>query len=334
MNRTSLRLAFVATLLSAAASAQDLRHALGAADAVLAGRQVGKRAFSDDVDLHRVQVVRPIRGVRDGATAVVVIDWPKVSLHNRPQPRQSRLYCLQSATTEAARLGLPEAEGPYFRMVGHAGSNPLVQVDSTADGVLRFCELHRRIDAGEDPRDTAVALFDMALGDDAEMRLEAAMLLAEQPIVRSRVPELRWSEALSRAAAETNDIRLKIALAELCAEQRLPGLVDALVVGLDTLQQPDYARAVGRVCRRILGEDAARPLLVRLQTNANSASRSAQILALGATRTEAALDALLQLKQQDSKDAAVDAGLREHGSRRAREAAAPRERKPGGADGG
>src|SRR5262245_8613573 len=105
------------------ALAQDLRKALTDADLVAVARAVGKTAFSDDVELHRLQFVEPLRGARDGQTAAVVVDWPKLSLHNRPSPRQTRLYCLHDATREAQRIGLPQDGGPYYRMSARPGSN-------------------------------------------------------------------------------------------------------------------------------------------------------------------------------------------------------------------
>jgi hypothetical protein len=125
--------------LAAGASAQDLRRGLVAADAVVVARQVGKAAHDDDVTLHTLQVLLDVRG--GGGASVVVLDWPKLALHQRPTPRQSRLYCLQDASRNAAQLGLPPANGPYFKMVGFAGSNPLVGADLDKDPVVGFARL-------------------------------------------------------------------------------------------------------------------------------------------------------------------------------------------------
>src|SRR5712671_1800639 len=90
----NIRHAIATVLFLAAAavpgSAQSLRQGLLAADLVVVGRQVGKQAHDAEVVLHRLQVVRTIRG--DANTAVIVLDWPNLSLHQRPVPRQQRLY--------------------------------------------------------------------------------------------------------------------------------------------------------------------------------------------------------------------------------------------------
>lgn len=334
MTRTSNTATLAAVLLAfvtASVPAQELRFALLDADLVAVGRQIGKQAFDDNVDLHRIQVMETLRsGGGAAAATVTVIDWPNVSLHNRPQPRQSRLYCLHDATREATRIGLPADKGPYYRMNGRAGSNPLIGKDLAQDPFVRFAKLIQDGEAGTTPLDTATALLATAIGDDAMTRLEAARHLAEQPLLAARITPLQWTEVLARASAETTDAEFKIALAELCVGQRLPGLVDALVVGLDTMHAPEYARAVGRLCAVMMGDDAIEPLQKRLQTTADTEARSAMLLALGATRSPKALDALLRYKQLDSKDASIDAALKEHGGKVAREAA---EAKPNSGDG-
>jgi hypothetical protein len=310
----------VAAALIAAAPAQELRKALQDADLVAVARQVGKREANTDLTLHRLQVLQDVRGLPAGVTAVTVLDWPNLSLHNRPVPRQSRLYCLVDAAGPAARLGLPTEGGPYYKMVGWVGSNPLVGADADADPVLRFARALAAAEAGTDPAKTAGAIADLALGDAPAVRTEATQLLAERSDLRARLSPLHWSRFLSRTAAETTDVEYKIALAELCAEQRLEGIVEALIVGLGQVHGVAYARAVGRLAAHLQGEGAAAPLLERLRTCSSVEERAALLLSLGATRTENALTALLQLKQTAGKDAAVEAALKEHRSRRAREA--------------
>jgi len=123
---------------STVAVAQELRKALATADAVLVGRQVGKEEATAEIVVHRVQVLQAVRGTAAGVTTVSVLDWPKLSLHNRPAPRQSRLYCLQDASKDAAQAGLPADQGPYYRMSGWPGSSPTIGADLAADPVLQF----------------------------------------------------------------------------------------------------------------------------------------------------------------------------------------------------
>lgn len=302
--------------LAAGAPAQDLRRALVAADAVVVARQVGKTVHDDDVTLHTLQVLLDVRG-GGGAASVVVLDWPKLALHQRPAPRQSRLYCLQDASRNAAQLGLPAGAGPYYKMVGFAGSNPLVGADLDKDATVAFARLLAAADAGAPPVDIARGAVAAALGPDPVVRLEATRHLAEMPTLRAKLDGLQWSVFVSRAVGETDDIPYKSALAELCAEQRLDGLYDALLVGLSETPDAGYARTVGRIGNALHGEDAAGRLLARLQQVAQKDKRAPLLVALGATNTAAALDALMTMDR--SEPAVLDA-LRSHRHPRAVEA--------------
>jgi hypothetical protein len=304
--------------LIAAVSAQELRRGLVAADAVIVARQLGKTAHDEDVELHKLQVLHDVRGAK-GAPTVTVLDWPKLALHQRPMPRQSRLYCLQDASKAAARLGLPENGGPYFKMVGWPGSNPLVGAEPATDPSVRFAQILAASETGTAPTDTATALFQTALQGAPTVRNEAVRYLTERGDLRAKLVGLQWSQLIARAAGELEDVPYKIALAELCAEQRLDGVFDALVIGLSEIPDPEYARTVGRLGKALHGEDAAVRLTERLRRAAQPAQRAPLLLALGATNTDSALDALLRM---DRTDAAVEAALREHRSPKAQEAVA------------
>ncbi|MFY9343294.1 MAG: hypothetical protein WAT39_12435 [Planctomycetota bacterium] len=306
------------------ATAQELRRGLVGADAVLVARQVGKTAHDENLTLHRLQVLVDVRG-GGGAAAVTVLDWPKLALHQRPTLRQSRLYCLQDASATANRLGLPAADGPYYKMVGWPGSNPLVGAEPDRDPFVQFARVLAAGDAGTSPADTASALYTTALGTDVTTRFEATKHLAERADLRSKLGGLQWSQLLARATGEVDDIGYKTALAELCAAQRLDGVFDALVVSLGQVTDIGYARTVGRIGKALHGEDAAARLVARLQQAGQPGDRAALLLALGATNTAQALDALLVM---DKKDAAVEAALREHRSPRAREAVADKKQPP------
>ncbi|MBL8752339.1 MAG: hypothetical protein JNK15_03480 [Planctomycetes bacterium] len=308
---------FVSVFVTAALlPAQNLRQGLVEADAVVVARQVGKTPHDDDLTLHRLQVVHTVRGAA-GATAITVLDWPKLALHQRPTPRQSRLYCLQDASATATRLGLPVANGPYFKMVGWAGANPLVGAEPAADPAVRFATVLAAAEAGASPTDTATTLCAPALGQDPVLRLEATRYLTERPDLRSKLGGLQWSQLLARATGEIDDVAHKTALAELCGEQRLEGVFDTLLVALGPVDDAEFARTVGRIGRALHGEDATERITTRLSRAANQKDKKALLLALGATSTASALDALLRM---DKKDAAVEAALREHRSPAAREA--------------
>lgn len=300
---------------------QQLRHGLSDADAVLVGRQVGSRLHSESLRLHRVQVLSDIRGGHPGA--ITVLDWPKLSLHIRPTPRQTRLFCLQDASAQATRLGLPASDGPFFKLLGWPGSHPLIGTDIDADQHVRFARILADAEAGTAAVETAARLVRTALSDDADVRREATRLLAERPLLRSRLGQLHWSQLLARAIGETEDIEYKIALAELCAEQRIDGLLDALAVSLGPVSDPQFARCVGRIGRLLHGEQATARLEERLRIAGQERDRGMLLLAIGATSTRSALDALLRM---DRQDALVEAALKEHRAPEAREAVLRRRR--------
>ena len=309
-----------ALCLATAAPAQNLRRGLADADAVVVGRQVGKRPHSDEVSLHRVQVIADVRGAA-GNTAVTVLDWPKLSVHIRPMPRQSRLYCLKDATAVANRLGLPAAKGPYFKMVGWAGSHPLVGQDLERDPLVRFARLMAQSENGASPDDTATALAAMALEPHRALRYEATRYLNERGDLRAKLTSIVWNRLVARATGEVDDIEYKIALAQLCAEQRLDGLLAALSVSLGQVTDAEYARCVGRIGKFLHGEAATATLMQRLQQAGQDQDRKMLLLAIGATNTESALAALLRM---DKRDDAVVAALKEHRSQRAKDAVSDR----------
>ena len=303
--------------LAAAAAGQSLRKGIVDADALFVGRQVGKKPQGDALVLHRVQVMESFRGI-DGDRLVTVLDWPKLSLHNRPTPRQSRLFCLQDASAVAQRLGLPSSGAPYFKMVGWPGSHPLVGADRDADPVVRLVRVLVAGERGVAPAVTAAALARFAISGHAAVRAEAAHYLTERADLRGKLAAVHWTQLMARATGEVDDIDYKIALATLCGEQRLEGLVDALAVSLGPVTDLRYARCVGRIGRVLHGESAADVLGRRLRNLARPQDRRMVLLAIGATKTQAALDTLSQM---DRDDDAVAAALREHGSKQARRAA-------------
>jgi hypothetical protein len=312
---------FVSVLgLAATASAQDLRKGLTRADAVVVARQVGKTPHGDQIALHRLQVIQAVRGLT-GQSSITVIDWPTLSLHQRPTPRQQRLYCLQDASAAATRMGLPASEGPYFQMVGWAGSNPLIGKDLDSDPVIGFARVLADSENGTSPDITAATLGTMAINADPSVRTEIAQFLGERSDLRGKLSSVQWTQLVARAAGEVEDIDYKIALAELCAAQRLDGLLESLAVSLGPVTDVRYAQCVGRIGKALHGEEATGKLTDRLQYVGQDQDRKMLLLAIGATNTQSALDALLRMSSQDE---AVTAALREHRSPIAKEAVSKR----------
>lgn len=316
----TLQLLCAAVALAAALSSQSLRQGLVRADAVLVGRQVGKRAHDDALVLHRVQVLEAVRGL-SGEPAVTVIDWPKLTLHNRPTPRQSRLFCLQDASAQAQRLGLPSSGAPYFKLVGWPGSHPLIGADRDKDPIVGLARTLAESERGAAPGATAAALARLAIEGDPKVRSEAARYLAERSDLRGRLSGVHWTRLMARAAGEVDDVDHKIALSMLCGEQRLDGLIEALAVSLGPVSDPRFARCVGRIGKVLHGEQATAVLSRRLRSLARAEDRRMVLIAIGATNTRSALAALTKMDQQD---VAVAAALREHRSKKAKAAAEKR----------
>ncbi|MDA7936537.1 hypothetical protein N9B90_01190 [bacterium] len=302
--------------LAAIAPSQDLRTGLIRADAVIVGRQVGKTSHSETVNLHRIQVINEVRGANN-RKSITVIDWPTLSLHNRPIPRQSRLYCLQDANASAARIGLPASGGPYYKMVGWAGSNPLIGKDLNTDPVIQFARLLADSEKGTSPNVTASKLGVMAISLPSPVRTEIARFLSERTDLRGKLSSFHWTQLIARAAGEIEDVDYKIALAELCAAQRIDGLLEALAVSLGPVTDVRYARCVGRIGKLLHGEAATNKLIERLQYAGQEQDRAMLLLAIGATNTQSALTALLRMNRSDK---VVKAALREHQSPRAKDA--------------
>jgi len=306
--------------LATIATAQNLRKGLMRADAVVVGRQVGKKAHGDKVALHRIQIINNVRGAA-GQKTLTVIDWPKLSLHIRPTPRQSRLFCLQDASVAAKRLGLAPSDGPYYKMAGWTGSHPLVGKDLEKDPIVRFARVLADSEKGTSPAITAGTLGAMAINAHTSVRTEITRYLSERPDLRSKLTSVQWGQLVARATGEIEDVDYKMALAQLCASQRLDGLLEALAVSLGPVTDARYARCVGRIGKALHGEGATAKLAERMRIVGGENDRKMLLLAMGATNTKSALDALLRM---DKKDAAVNAALREHRSRIAQDAVAKR----------
>lgn len=292
--------------------AQELRSGLNAADLVVVATDAGVRPLGSQHVLHRLQVHKTLKGASEDV--ITVVEWTRLSQHLRPAPGETRLFCLHALTNETERpAGLPADFGPYYKMNGHAGSNPAVAKDRDDDPVLQLARLVLDAEAGRSPRETAEKLCALTLSGTGAMRFEAVRLLTERRALLDAVRELEWSKLLSRAVGESDDIAFKVALAELCAEKKLDGLVNALCVSVPVVGDPRFLRALGRITSALHGEgsmDVLRPHL----TGARQADlRGRYLLALGATGTEAARTALLRMRQDAPRNEHVEAALRELG---------------------
>ncbi len=309
-----------ATAVSAPVSSQQLRRAVAAADRVVVATGVGVQPLGKQLIAHRLRISTTLRG--EPIDELTVIEHKRLSEHTRPKPGVQRLYCLSSFADKAHALGLPGSRAPYFKMTGHPGSNPDVpDVDESA-----AVELARLILAGEHgvaAGDTAGPLLALVFDGPPGIREEAVGAFIERSALRDALGAPQKGQLMARATGETEDVRFKIALAQLCAEMRLPGTVDALCLSFDAVDDRRFAITVGRIAKALHGEkaiDVLRPHLVRQQ---HQTTRAKLLLALGATQTHAALEALLRMQRTGGRDLPfVEAALAAHDTRRAREAIA------------
>src|SRR5258705_391942 len=113
---------------------------------------------------------------------------------------------LASATAQDLRRALVAADAVVVaRQVGKTAHGAELATDS----VVRFAQMLAASAAGAPPTDTANALVTTALQGDAAVRTEAAKYLTERPDLRAKLLALQWSQLVTRAAGETDDVPFK-----------------------------------------------------------------------------------------------------------------------------
>jgi hypothetical protein len=301
--------------LARTTSAQDLHRAVASADLVVVATDARVRPLGKELLLHRLDVAATLRG--DAADHVTVVEHRNLSAHLRPRPGERRLYCLVDFSAKAAALGLPARQAPYYKMCGHRGSNPAVG-DPSSDPWVELTRAVLASENGATPAEHVAALLRLALTGPREMRTEAVTALTVNRRLHPALGREERSRLLSRAVAETDDVPFKIALASLCAEVRMDGLVDALCGSVDDVADPRFAETLGRIARRLHGERAIDVLRPHLVKATGSPSHARLLRALGATSTERALDALLQMHSAGGSELPeIEQALGLHGSPRA-----------------
>jgi hypothetical protein len=185
---------------------------------------------------------------------------------------------------------------------------------------VRFAQLLAAQRCRRAPADTRPNSADGAAGDAARsLDGSDAYLLTERPDLRSKLIPLQWSQLLARSG-EIEDVPYKIALAELCAEQRLEGVSRRARSSrsarspIPTTRAPSAGSANCCTARTHDQPDQ------RAAAHRRPAGRTARVvlLAIGATNTDSALDALLRMDMA-GKNTAVEAALKEHRSPKAQE---------------
>jgi hypothetical protein len=303
--------------------AQQLRQAVASSDLVVVGTDVSVRPLGQAFLAHQVRVAKSLKG--EPGEQVVVLEQKGVSRHAQPAPGEARIWCLLDFTAEAARLGLPDSLGHYYKLAGHEGSHPKLGTDVDRDPAVELARVVVAADRGLDLMQVADKTVALALRAGPEMRTEAVKVLTERPSLRGKLTEIQKSDLMARAVGELDDVQLKIALAELCAEMKMPRLVEQLCLSIDRVEDRRFCESLGRIARVLHGERAHEALVPALRQSRSPETRSRLYLALGATSTPGALELLLEAaRSQEQRDMWLDAALELHGAKEAKEALAKR----------
>lgn len=320
MFRTDL-IATLFVLTATCVEAQQLRHATWNADLIVVAKVEGVRPLGNEVMLHTLRPTRTLKG--EILPQVTIVETKRASDQPKPVLGKPRIYCLKVARN----VDLPERHGPFYRMTGFRGDHPLVSDDpAKPNTAMRLVECLLAAEDGQSPELTCRTLVQLGLTGEGPAATEAIEVLRERTAVSDRLDDLQRSDLLARAVGETNDVDLKIALASLCAEQKMRGIIDAFCLSIEESPNERFARTVGRLAKFAHGEgafDVLRPHIARART---PAVKDQLLLALGATQTDKALNALLRYRELHGAGKAVDAALAAHGSKRAKEAIANRRR--------
>ena len=304
-------------LIATPATAQKLRRAVAAADLVVVAEVRGS-VSTQAHRIHDLRVLEVLRGPANlpGIERVGVLESKRVAAHNKPVQGTVMLVSLHAFDAAASNTELPRDRGPYFTMSGHPGSAVVLDEAVEDDPRLAFTRVLISSQNGQSSRQTAEQLYEIALEGDSRVRLEAAESLSERPALGELLTTVHLSNLLGRATAETEDIQYKIALATICAERKVEAVIPTLCLSVQHVGDEGFLRALGRFARFIHEEEAAQALLPQIQ-RATGTTKERLIVALGATSTEGALEALLQMHRSGANKIAVEAALRAHGSPRA-----------------
>lgn len=317
MKITVPALAFAVLFTTAAASAQQLRRAAAAADLIAIGKVVRVVPTKNYV-LHRVELEEVLRAPSDKRTIekLTILETKHVSKHSKPIPARTMLLFLHDRRRVALDNDLPEGFAPYYEMSGYPGSVIALEREHAGDPHLALVRVLVASEKGVPSRQTTEALFDIALGGDPRVRTEAASSLSEREVLAGLLTPVHLNRMLARAAAETDDIPYKIALATVCAERKVPEVIPMLCLSVEHVGDTSFLKALGRFAYFIHREGAAGSLLPYVQ-QAKGQTRERLIVALGATRTDSALETLLRMQREGKDKSAVESALRIHGSPRA-----------------
>lgn len=310
-------------VLGATLPAQDLRSAVSAADLVVVAIDSGVRPLGDGLFVHRLVIRSTLKG--EVKPWVSVLENTSVALHARPTPAEPRLYCLHERAANQVPAAAPANLAPYYKLDGRSGANPELGPDGERAACLELARLVVAADRGAEVQRVADGLHALALRGQGPVAIDAVRALTERTSAQGALTPTQWSELTGRAVAELENIPLKIALAELCAEARVPRLVEELCLSIDQVQDRTFAEALGRIAKALHGDSAHEVLVPALERARSSETKGKLLLALGATSTEGALKVLLDAQRKEATgNRWLDAALALHGAKAATEALARR----------
>lgn len=281
------------------AAAHQLRRAIPASSQVLIGKPEGIEAFGERFLLHKVRVLHTLKGSPIPTPVVRIVQIRGITTHVEPGRTGPRLYCLRPLGADADRLGLPGDRQPYFRLNGHQGSHPRLDPategpDPSRDPLVALTQALVAGESGQPLEATRDALLALAMHPDPIARFEATMALAEREALHRRIDMVRMANLLNRCAGETDDLVYRIALAELCATRKNPGVVEALCMGLDRIEDLGYARSAGRIAGYVAGDRVTEILNPRIRHVSSDIERGRLLVMLGASGAESGLKLLLE----------------------------------------
>ena len=318
MFRTSIQSVLPLVLaagLTLPSQAQQLRNGVWAAEVIVVATVNGVQPLGKDLIVHRLQTLRTLQG--EAPERISIVQDKRVSDSPVPVLGSPRICCLRPVTNK----DLPEQFRPYFRMTGFAGDHPVVPAKAGEPSTeLEFVELLIRSERGLAPREMGLGLTRIALEGKGPARAEAIDVLRSRTTARDTLNAVQKVALLSRAVGETEDLALKCSLASLCAELEMPEVIESLCLAMVQTGDPEFVRTVGRLARFVHREKATEVLGPQIARAREAEVRDRLIVALGATRTKSALEALLKMRERKDPSKAIDAALEAHGTARAIEA--------------
>ena len=236
--RTPLLALSTLALLSAGLPAQ-LRHGIADARHVVVATHVGVRPLGNDFFVHSYRTVESLKG--DVPPEFSIVERKRVADLPQPTPGPDRILCL---IPDRGAADFPERFGPYLTRTGYRGDDPVAD-DSAASGSIR--ELIRVLiesEAGRATARTAADLTALARSGAGQARLEASETVRERPVLRDATSPIERDRLLLAAVGESDDVELKVSLASLCAEAGQKGVVEAMCITLQSVDDPRLASAV------------------------------------------------------------------------------------------